>query len=238
MKLRLRDVGNIFLDRSTRVALFVRKHLQLGLGLTHNYHPDPFDPRPDHDPRDCCGRFQAAAAVLGDLVRPSVLDVGCHQGYFTFRFAEKGGVCLGVDIDRAELMVARARAEGHKVRNIAFLEMTLDQGSIRGLPTSDIVVCMSLFHHWVRYYGKEGALETLALLAAKTGKAMVFDSGQPEETSTSWGHLLTFMQPSGPAWISQQLRSLGFARVEEVGVFSTSLSPVPRTLFVAHRDPQ
>jgi SAM-dependent methyltransferase len=235
MKLKLRDVGNILLDRSTRVALSARKGLQLGLGLTHNYHPDPFDPRPTYDPRDCRGRYLAAESMLGDLPRPSVLDIGCHQGYFTFRFAEKGGICLGVDNDRAELMVARARAEEKKIRNIAFLELTLDQENIQGLPISDIVVCMSLFHHWVRYYGKEGAEKTLALLAGKAGKAIVFDSGQPEESSTSWGNLLTFMQPTGPEWISQQLKSLGFVSVHEVGYFSTSLSPVQRALFVARR---
>lgn len=233
--MKLRDIANVSLDRLSRLGLSVRLALQRGLHLTHDYQPDPFASDAAHDPRACRARFQAADAVLADLKRPSVLDVGCNQGYFTFRFAEKGGICLGVDNDRAELMAARARAEVSKVRNIAFLEMTLDKESMRGLPVSDVVVCLSVFHHWVRHYGQGGAEEMLAMLAAKAGKALVFDSGQPEETSTNWAQALAFMQPSGPAWIARHLESLGFSQVTEVGVFSTSLSPVPRSLFVARR---
>lgn len=233
--MKLRDIANVSLDRLSRLGLSVRLGLQRGLHLTHDYQPDPFVSDAAHDPRACRARFQAADAVLADLKLPSVLDVGCNQGYFTFRFAEKGGICLGVDNDRAELMAARARAEGRKVRNIAFLEMTLDRESMQGLPVSDVVVCLSVFHHWVRHYGQADAEEMLAMLAAKAGKALVFDSGQPEETSTSWAQALAFMQPSGPVWITRHLESLGFSQVKEIGVFSTSLSPVPRSLFVARR---
>jgi hypothetical protein len=75
----------------------------------------------------------------------------------------------------------------------------------------------------------------LAMLAAKSAKVLVFDSGQPEESSTSWAQELSFMRPSGPVWIAEFLKSLGFSQVIEVGVFPTSLSPVPRSLFVARR---
>lgn len=233
--MKLRDIANVSLDRLSRLGLSVRLALQRGLHLTHDYQPDPFASDAAHDPRACSARFQAADAVLVDLKRPSVLDVGCNQGYFTFRFAEKGGICLGVDNDRAELMAARARAEVRKVRNIAFLEMTLDKESMRGLPVSDVVVCLSVYHHWVRHYGRSGAEEMLEMLATKAGQAMVFDSGQPEEVSTNWASELAFMGPNGSDWISQRLRSLGFSKVSEVGLFPTSVSPVPRSLFVASR---
>jgi SAM-dependent methyltransferase len=233
--MKLRDIANVSLDRLSHLGLAARLTLQRGLHLTHDYQPDPYDAAPVHDPRACLGRFQAADALLRDLSCPSVLDVGCNQGFFTFRFAQKGGVCLGVDNDRAELMAARARAELRKVRNIAFLEMTLDKETIHGLPVSDIVVCLSVFHHWVRHYGPDGAMEMLALLTSKVGKVLIFDSGQPEEASTNWAPSLSFMLPSGPAWISRHLESLGFSQVKEVGVFPTSLSAVPRSLFVARR---
>lgn len=233
--IRPRDLGNIILDRASRLALRLRLFLQQSCGLTHKYHPDPFNSKAADDPRDCLGRYRAAESLLKKLIKPSVLDVGCHQGFFTFRFAEKGGISLGIDNDRAELMVARARAERHKARNVAFLELTLDLDNIDGLPVADIVVCMSVFHHWVRYYGKEGAFKMLEVLAKKTNRAMVFDSGQPEETSTSWAPQLAFMQPSGAEWIRHHLLNLGFSEVHDVGQFTTSLSPVPRTLFVAVR---
>lgn len=233
--MKLRDIANVFLDRLSLIGLSVRLALQQCLHLTHDYQPDPFEPNAINDPRACNARFKAVDAVLVDLKRPSVLDVGCNQGYFTFRFAEKGGICIGIDNDRAELMAARARAKVHKVRNVAFLEMTLDKECTQGLPVSDVVVCLSIFHHWVRHYGQDGAEEMLGMIAAKAGKALVFDSGQPEETSTSWAQALSFMQPSGPEWIAKHLESLGFSQVKEVGVYSTSLSEVPRSLFVAIR---
>jgi len=233
--MNLRIIANILLDRLSRLGLMVRLSIQQTLHLTHDYQPDPFASNAIQDPRACQERYQAIDAVLADLKRPSVLDVGCNQGYFTFRFAEKGGVCLGIDNDRGELMAARARAEGHKVRNIAFLEMTLEKEAMQGLPVSDVVVCLSIFHHWVRHYRQAGAEEMLAMLAAKSAKVLVFDSGQPEESSTSWAQELSFMRPSGPVWIAEFLKSLGFSQVIEVGVFPTSLSPVPRSLFIARR---
>lgn len=230
-----RDLGNVSLDRMSRLGLAVRLAAQRILSLTHNYQPDPFDTKSAFDPRACEGRFEVADAALQDIKRPSVLDVGCNQGYFTFRFAQRGGVCIGIDNDRAELMTAQARAVSRRVRNVAFLELTLDQHSLRGLPVSDIVVCLSVFHHWVRHYGEDGACQMLAMLARKAGKALVFDSGQPEEISTTWAKDLHFMRPTGSIWIKEQLTRLGFGYVKELGSFPTSLSPIPRSLFVARR---
>ena len=230
-----RDVVNVCLDRLSGLCLVVRLMIQRYLHLTHNYQPNPFAKVSTDDPRACHARFHAVESVLSDLKQPSLLDVGCNQGYFTLRFAEKGGVCLGVDNDRAELMAARARAEIRKVRNVAFLEMTLKKENIQSLPVSEIVICMSVFHHWVRYYGKKSAEDMLSMLASKSADTMIFDTGQPEETTTSWARELNFMQPTGPIWIENHLRSLGFSQVSQVGVFPTTLSPVPRSLFVARR---
>lgn len=233
--MKFRDLANVTLDRLGRMGLAARLGLQVGAKLTHGYQPNPFVSPPQPDPRDCQGRFDAAMTILGDMECPSVLDVGCNQGYFTFRFARKGGICLGMDNDRGELMVARARAELHKVRNAAFLELAIDPGNLAGLPRSDIVVCLSIFHHWVRHFGRETACGMLSLLATRADKAMIFDSGQPEEKATRWASELEFMQPDGATWIAQYLRCLGFERIHAAGLFSTSLSPVPRTLFVACR---
>lgn len=232
--MKLSDLINAVLHRTSQISLALRLAVQTRFRLTHNYQPDPFS-HAGNDSRACAARFAAAAAELADLERPSVLDVGCNQGYFTFRFAEKGGICLGFDNDRAELMVARARAAVHRVHNVAFFEMLLDTKSIKGLPESDVVICLSIFHHWVRHYGQKGAEDLMRDLAGRAGKAMVFDTGQPEETATRWARQLDFMKPDGPAWIEGFLKDLGFAQVRRLGQFPTSLSPVPRELFVARR---
>lgn len=233
--MKFRDLANVTLDRLTRMGLAMRLGFQAGIRLTHGYQPNPFVSSLQPDPRDCQGRFDAAMTILENMERPSVLDLGCNQGYFTFRFAHKGGICLGIDNDRSELMVARARAELHKIRNAAFLELTLDPDNLPSLPKSDIVVCLSIFHHWVRHFGQETACDMLSILATRAEKAMVFDSGQPEEKATSWATELNFMQPDGATWIAQYLRHIGFEKVHTMGLFPTSLSPIPRTLFVACR---
>ena len=215
--------------------MLLRLSLQRGLRLTHNYQPNPFLQTLTFDPRASRERFLAVDAVLSYIKNPSVLDIGCNQGFFTLSFAKKGGICLGIDNDRAELMAARSLAVSQNMRNVAFLELTLDQENIASLPRSDIVICLSIFHHWVRHYGQSGAEEMLSALAEKAGKVMVFDSGQPEETTTSWCQSLGFMKPSGAVWIASHLKSLGFTKVIEVGGFPTGLSPIPRSLFVASR---
>lgn len=233
--MNLRDVANILLDRLSRGSLRLRLIVQRVFRLTHAYQPSPFVSDMQLDPRACRKRFCAASAALNDIKAPSVLDIGCNQGYFSFRFAELGGVCIGIDNDRSELMAARALAEINKVRNVAFLEITLDETNIGGLPTSDIVICLSVFHHWVRHYGEVKAINMLAMLSKKANMALIFDSGQPEEVSTTWAKELSFMTPSGPIWIAQHLADLGFVDVQEVGSFSTTLSEIPRSLFVARR---
>lgn len=232
--MKFREVLNAGLHRASLASLALRLAAQSILRTTHNYQPDPFS-HTGPDPRACAARFDAAAAELVDLERPSVIDVGCNQGYFTLRFAKKGGICLGFDNDRAELMAARARAAIHRVDNVAFFELLLDPESIKGLPKCDVVICLSIFHHWVRHYGQKGAEDLMRDLAGRAGKAMVFDTGQPEETATRWARQLDFMKPDGPAWIEGFLKDLGFAQVRRLGQFPTSLSPVPRELFVARR---
>jgi SAM-dependent methyltransferase len=231
-----RDFANIFLDRFSRIGLTGRLAAQNVFGLTHGYQPDPFGKAPNQDPRACCSRFDAMNSILVNLVSPSILDVGCNQGYFTFRFAMKGGVCLGVDSDRGELMAARARAVLKNMRNVAFLEMTLNPDNMMSLPACDIVICQSIFHHWVRHYGVDDARKMLVLLASRAGKALVFDSGQPEEKETRWANCLAFMQPDGPEWIKQFLSGLGFVSIVDAGTFPTGVSSIFRTLFVALRE--
>jgi SAM-dependent methyltransferase len=235
LRRRLKNIIIANLVTLTRLALLIRLNLQTLMLGSKGYQPNPFSDDSSSDPRSSTARFRASVALLQDLVHPSVIDVGCNQGYFTFKFAELGGICLGFDNDISELMIARARAALNSVDNVSFIHMTLTYDNIETLPKADIVVCLSVFHHWVRYYGKDKALSMLKALSEKAEKALIFDTGQPEEMSVKWSKLLGFMTPTGPEWIESQLGLYGFSVVRSVGTFSTLLSQVPRTLFVARR---
>jgi thioesterase domain-containing protein/protein-L-isoaspartate O-methyltransferase len=49
-------------------------------------------------------------ALLGPLARRRILDVGCGNGWFSLRMAEKGACVLGVDISKTLIERARSRA--------------------------------------------------------------------------------------------------------------------------------
>lgn len=234
--MRYRDLANAALNRATRVGLRARLAVQRRFGLTHGYHPDPFgqsncrrDPRASHE------RYRAIKAALPELVQPSVIDIGCNQGYFTFRLAEAGGVCLGFDADRNEIMVARALAQLHNVKNVAFLQMQIDLHSVTALPHAQIVLCLSIYHHWVRHHGEAAANSILKQVAGKARHALVFETGQPDEIGASWTGDLEFMQPDADAWVRERLTSMGFTDIDLVGMFPTTVSPHHRSLYVGRR---
>ncbi|WP_120495667.1 methyltransferase [Kiloniella sp. EL199] len=233
--MKFKDIANYFLFHSSLLLLRVRLCIQSCLKLTHEYQPNPFKDDRAKDLRACHDRYEAIKRSLEGLETPSSLDLGCNQGYFTFRLAEKGGYCIGIDNDRSEIMAAKAKAAINRINNVAFSELTLDAESIENFPQTDVTVCLSIFHHWVRFYGQEQAEKMLFSLAKRTKKALVFDTGQPEEESKNWAKELEFMAPDSRTWIEEHLKGIGFTEIDYLGEFPTSVSPVPRHLFVAKR---
>lgn len=214
-----------------------RTYLRQRLRPTPDYQPDPFDRSADSQRalRSCADRFDAIAARLpqGAL---SVLDVGCHLGYFTFRLAERGGICVGVDRSAAAVALARSRAQRHRIRNAAFVELDLDPAATAGLPATDVVLCLSVFHHWVRQFGQAGAMEMLTRVAGLARRTFVFETGQPEEADMKWAPQLDFMRPDSATWARATLTRLGLT-ADHAGAFPSGVSQGHRHLFVAHRIP-
>ncbi|HSK21602.1 MAG TPA: methyltransferase [Egicoccus sp.] len=217
--------------------LAVRLRLALQTRLVDEYQPDPFAPPGERrrDPRRSDERFAAFDAHLPAGVPLSVLDVGCNEGFFLFNLARRGGICLGVDQDLRGIMIGRSRATVHEVGNVAFARMAVDHDNVVGLPRADVVLCLSVFHHWVRYLGLDEAQHLLRAVASRADGSFVFETGQPNETGAKWTDALGFMGPDPEAWVRQTLLDLGFDRVEMVGRFPTTVSPVARALFVASR---
>jgi SAM-dependent methyltransferase len=213
-----------------------RAYISRLLGTAPDYQPDPFDRTAVSTQalRACADRFDAIAARLPEGEPLSVLDVGCHVGYFTFRMAERGGVCLGLDRSAAALDVARRRATKHGVRNVAFLEIDLSPSWHGALPDADLVLCLSVFHHWVRQFGSAGATSLLERVASHARRHLAFETGQPGEAEMKWAAQLDFMLPDPAAWVRSTLGRLGFS-VDAAGPFPSGVSTGHRHLFVARR---
>ncbi len=234
-----RDYANAGLHRLDRLALRTRLALDLRAGLTTLYQPNPFDPghRQAAAGRACADRFAAFSKHLPADTPLSTIDVGCNIGYFVFRMAERGGLCLGVDWGRNEIALARRLAAKHNVANALFAQMAVTEKTAATLPTADLVICLSIFHHWARKLGLDGATAIMRGLAGHAGKYMVFETGQPDEP-TDWASDLHFMGSDPQGWTQQYLSDLGFAEVTHLGEFPTSLSPIPRNLYLAGRAPE
>lgn len=232
---RPRVLGNVILHRLTLLGLRLRLVVQRVLRLTHEYQADPFAkgaPK-STEGRSCVDRFAAFSTHLPDGTPLSVLDIGCNQGYFVFRMAERGGLCIGIDSDRNEVMYARAQAAIHRVPNTVFAEMTVDRESAKGLPAVDVTICLSIFHHWVRFFGADAAKDILRTVADRTRRYLIFETGQSEEKDAVWASEVAFMGPDSGVWIRSFLTELGFSTIHEAGPFATTVSNVPRTLYVA-----
>lgn len=51
--------------------------------------------------------------MIGDIYGNRVLDIGCHEGYFSRFFAKAGAEVTGIDISEALIKAAREKEQGH-----------------------------------------------------------------------------------------------------------------------------
>jgi SAM-dependent methyltransferase len=216
--------------------LFYRFQLliQFKINSAGVYEPDPWHPGNNPDLRDSLARADAILRRLPDEPL-SVIDIGCQIGYFTFALARRGGFCLGIDYARNEIMIAQALAAVHRVGNATFAQMEINAETAASLPRADVVVCLSVYHHWVRKLGRDGAEKILRNLASRASRFLVFDTGQPDETGAEWAEKLSFMRPDIDVFLRTFLQELGFSQVDNLGTFRTSISSVPRHLYLATR---
>ena len=207
--------------------------LQNILSVTHNYQPNPFSKK-NRAGRDTYDRYNAILSNINETPK-SVIDLGCNRGFFVLKTAAEGSISIGVDHDWFEIIYARALAEKNNTSNALFMNAEINSSFIDKLPSFDMVVCTSIFHHWVRIYGKEEAFKMMRLISNKTNKYLVFETGQNNETSTRWHKELDFMGGNYEKWIVDFLHEIGFNEVNMIGEFSTHLSDVKRTLFLASK---
>lgn len=206
----------------------------LGLGLAEAYQPLPaLDRAADHRDESTLARWRAIEQELGDF-RGSALDIGCNLGFFTLALAERGCLAVGVENERLVHRVCQLQAAILDRSEATFIRGLLDLRLCRNLPRFDVTLFLSVFHHIVREQGLEPATEIARLLLDKTTKVLFFETGQSNETESSWAHCLPAMEPDPRSWITEFFLSLGARDVKVLGDFSTHVSPVDRSLFAIY----
>ncbi len=98
----------------------------------------------------------------------NLLDIGCADGQLTTKFHDRGLFCVGVD--RAEQMLALARSGQEYTDGIGFVKYDITPDSIRKLPDFDVVLLLTVYHHWVNAYGLDSAEDMLINLVQHCDK--------------------------------------------------------------------
>lgn len=100
----------------------------------------------------------------------SVLDIGCNTGKMSRLAADMGLFVIGVDVDKANVKVARALTD-HNICH--FLHQEISPKNIEGMPSSDIVFLFAVYYHWGQQYGWPEAENMLQHLGSRTNQLFI-----------------------------------------------------------------
>ena len=148
-------------------------------------------------------RWQAIEQSLDNSIK-TALDIGCNVGYFCFSLALKRIPTLGVDMDDRLLRIARYAARKIQVPGAGFCNLLIDRNTVALLPQADLVLLLSVWHHWVRAYGLEDASQMLAAVWKRSNKVLFFETGEAE-MPPEFG--LLALKTSARAWLEDYLRA-------------------------------
>lgn len=115
--------------------------------------------------------------LIQDCVEPNdsnILDIGCAEGVLTSRFADAGLFAIG--IDKSIMRLSSAQRKNRLNEGVGFMQYEINPDTIQQLPEFDIVLLLTVYHHWCRDYGFgwDAAEEMLQTLVDKSGK-LVFE---------------------------------------------------------------
>lgn len=171
-------------------------------------------PRGDYQPLPWLGLHKARRgtgtkmrwnAIWDSLQKDTIssgMDIGCNMGFFCFSLAERGIPMLGIDLDPRYIRIASYAAKRTAMPKVAFSLMAVELQTMLLLPRTDLVLLLSVWHHWVKIYGFETASQMLAALWEKCEKVMFFETGEAE-MGDDFG--LSMMGESPRTWLQTYL---------------------------------
>jgi SAM-dependent methyltransferase len=102
----------------------------------------------------------------------SCLDIGCADGFFSAKAAVRGLYTIG--IDNSVFRIENARKIHRNVNKCMFMCESITPQNIGSLPKTDVVLLLTVFHHWCDAFGNESAKEMMRTLATNSRK-IVFE---------------------------------------------------------------
>lgn len=204
-----------------------------------DYHPDPDD--------DTSGARRSEGArsrwaEMARLVTPTpvvttAVDIGCNGGYFTLNLARNGVATVGVEREPKFRRTAATSLRRAGLTNAGILDLDVTPETVELLPTADLVVFLSVWHHMVRAYGRDIADGLLERIWAHTATVMMFDSGEAEMPA-SWG-LPAFGDAAADWYLAHLAATCPGSEIVTLGThqaFGPDGEPCRRTLFAVVRE--
>ena len=157
----------------------------------------------------------------------SALDIGCNNGYFALKLAERGALALGIDTSKPSIWVANRVKECAGISGAAFAHYELTPESVGAVAQYDVILNLSVFHNIAHFQGFEASREILEALIQRTRQVMFFETGENSKEAT--GHEATGytasmpdMGPDPEVWIRSFLLDCGASEVSRLGEAPTT----------------
>src|SRR5436190_10124041 len=106
-------------------------------------------------------RWEAMAPVIRSEAIESAIDIGACEGYFAIELAEVGVHTIAIESAAGNCRTMLFAVKRSGTPNVGVLAMEVTPENVDTLPASDCVVCLSIWHHFVRSYGLEQATAML-----------------------------------------------------------------------------
>jgi len=153
-----------------------RYRLKYGRGLKHiPYHWKKRD--------DSKARWQLMAPRI-DEKDESCIDIGCADGYFVKQFSNLGLLTMGVDQSKESVQTARALYADQE--GASFMNYWITPDSIQSIPSFDVILLLTVYHHWVTQNGHGEAERMLKVLADKSKKIFFEPPGYGRSSSVGY----------------------------------------------------
>lgn len=114
----------------------------------------------------------------------SALDIGCADGFFSAKLANKGMFSIGIDHTSKRV---KSASQKHRGESCAFIEFSLNENNVDRLPETSVSLVLTVYHHWVKAYGSQGAKGILNTLAEKNDKIFFELPKKLNEIDDDWG---------------------------------------------------
>jgi hypothetical protein len=181
-------------------------------------------------------RWEAILPVVREQSVETAVDIGACEGYFSIMLGEAGVSTIALEGAPGAARTAMFAVQRSEVENVGVLALALTPGNVGSVPASDCTLCLSIWHHFVRYYGLDDATSMLATIWDRTRRVFFFDTGEDEMTP-EFG--LPAMTPDARTWLAAYLtKTCPGSRVEQLGThaaFDPSGRPCERNLFAVIR---